>query len=70
MLLSGIGIGSYHCASLLGRLTATAAGYGAFILGPLTIGLLAQATSLRLALGLLVLTSLGIAGLATRGQSR
>jgi MFS family permease len=143
VLLSGIGIGSYHCASLLGRLTATATlrrygerrivtaagplaatgllaavispdaagaigglllvgfamapvvpttlslagrsapgrsgqavatatatGYGSFILGPLTIGLLAQATSLRLALGLLVLTSLGIAGLATRGQSR
>ncbi len=139
VLLSGIGIGSYHFASLLGRLTATAAlrrfgerrvvtaagllaatglltavmapdatgaigglllvgfaiapvvpttlslagrsapgrsgqavatvtaaGYGSFILSPLTIGLLAQATSLRLALGLLVLTSLGIAGLATR----
>jgi MFS family permease len=139
VLLSGIGIGSYHCASLLGRLTATAtlrrygerrivtaagllaatgllaavmapdaagaigglllvgfaiapvvpttlslagrsapgrsgqavatataAGYGAFILSPLTIGLIAQATSLRLALGLLVLTSLGIAGLATQ----
>src|SRR5689334_6655124 len=46
--------------------TATAAGYGAFILGPLTIGLLAQATGLRPALGLLVLTSLGLAGLATR----
>jgi hypothetical protein len=30
------------------------------------IGLIAQATSLRLALGLLVLTSLAIAGLATR----
>ena len=128
VLLSGIGIGSYHFASLLGRLTATAAlrrfgerrvvtaagllaatglltavmapdaagaigglllvgfaiapvvptalslagrsapgrsgqavatttaaGYGSFILSPLTIGLLAQATSLRLALGLLVL---------------
>jgi MFS family permease len=139
VLLSGIGIGSYHFASLLGRLTATAAlrrfgerrvvtaagllaatglltavmapdavgaigglllvgfaiapvvpttlslagrsapgrsgqavatttaaGYGSFILSPLTIGLIAQATSLRLALGLLVLTSLGIAGLATR----
>jgi hypothetical protein len=37
-----------------------------FILSPLTIGLIAQATSLRLALGLLVLTSLAIAGLATR----
>jgi MFS family permease len=46
--------------------TATAAGYGSFILSPLTIGLIAQATSLRLALGLLVLTSLAIAGLATR----
>lgn len=46
--------------------TVTAAGYGAFILSPLTIGLIAQATSLRLALALLVLTSLGIAGLATR----
>ena len=46
--------------------TVTAAGYGAFILSPLTIGLIAQATSLRLALGLLVLTSLGIAALATR----
>jgi hypothetical protein len=46
--------------------TTTAAGYGSFILSPLTIGLIAQATSLRLALGLLVLTSLGIAGLATR----
>lgn len=46
--------------------TTTAAGYGAFILSPLTIGLIAQATSLRLALALLVLTSLGIAGLATR----
>jgi len=139
VLLSGIGIGSYHCASLLGRLTATAAlrrygerrvvlaagllaaaglliavtaagaagaigglllvgfaiapvvpttlslagrsapgrsgqavatttaaGYGAFILSPLTIGLIAQATSLRLALALLVPTSLAIAGLATR----
>ena len=139
VLLSGIGIGSYHFASLLGRLTATAAlrrfgerrvvtaagllaatglltavmapdaagaigglllvgfaiapvvptalslagrsapgrsgqavatttaaGYGSFILSPLTIGLIAQAASLRLALGLLVLTSLGIAGLATR----
>jgi hypothetical protein len=33
---------------------------------PLGIGLLAQATSLRVALGLLILTSLGIAGLATR----
>ena len=46
--------------------TVTAAGYGAFILSPLTIGLIAQATSLRLAFGLLVLTSLGIAALATR----
>jgi MFS family permease len=46
--------------------TVTAAGYGSFILSPLTIGLLAQATSLRLALGLLVLTSLAIAGPATR----
>jgi MFS family permease len=46
--------------------TATAAGYGAFILSPLTIGLIAQATSLRLALALLILTSLGIAGLAAR----
>jgi MFS family permease len=46
--------------------TATAAGYGSFILSPLTIGLLAQATSLRLALGFLVPTSLAIAGLATR----
>lgn len=40
--------------------------YGAFIVSPLTIGLLAQATSLRLALALLVVTSLAIAGLATR----
>ena len=46
--------------------TTTAAGYGAFILSPLTIGLLAQATSLRLALAALVLTSLAIASLATR----
>jgi MFS family permease len=46
--------------------TATAAGYGAFILSPLSIGLIAQATSLRLALALLILTSLAIAGLATR----
>ena len=46
--------------------TATAVGYGSFILSPLSIGLLAQATSLRLALGLLVPTSLAIAGLATR----
>ena len=46
--------------------TTTAAGYGAFILSPLSIGLLAQATSLRLALALLILTSLAIAGLATR----
>jgi hypothetical protein len=45
---------------------ATAAGYGAFILSPLNIGLLARATSLRLALAVLVLTSLAIAGLATR----
>ena len=138
VLLSGFGIGSYHFAALLGRLTATAAlrrfgsacragrgaaaaaglltavtaaaavaaigglllvgfaiapvvpttlslarrsapgrsgqavaattaaGYGAFILSPLSIGLLAQATSLRLALAPLILTSLAIAGLATR----
>ena len=134
VLLSGFGIGSYHFASLLGRLTATGAlrrfggrrvvlaagllaaaglliavaaaaaagaiagllltgfaiapvvpatlslagrsgqavatttavGYGAFILSPLTTGLLARATSLRLALALLVVTSLAIAGLATR----
>ena len=46
--------------------TTTAAGYGAFIVSPLTIGLFAQATSLRLALALLVVTSLAIAGLATR----
>ena len=46
--------------------TTTAAGYAAFIVSPLTIGLLAQATSLRLALGLLVVTSLAIAALATR----
>jgi MFS family permease len=46
--------------------TTTAAGYGAFIVSPLGIGLLAQATSLRVALGLLIVTSLGIAGLATR----
>jgi MFS family permease len=46
--------------------TTTAAGYGAFIVSPLGIGLLAQATSLRLALALLIVTSLGIAGLATR----
>jgi hypothetical protein len=46
--------------------TTTAAGYGAFIVSPLTIGLLAQATSLRLALAVLVLTSLAIAGLAAR----
>jgi len=143
VLLSGFGIGSYHLASLLGRLTATAtlrrfgerrvvlaagllaaagllvavtapdasgaigglllvgfavapvvpvtlslagrsapgrsgqavatttaAGYGAFIVSPLTIGLLAQATSLRVALALLILTSLGIAGLATRWPLR
>jgi MFS family permease len=142
VLLSGFGIGSYHLASLLGRLTATAtlrrfgerrvvqaagllaaaglliavtapnalgaigglllvgfavapvvpttlslagrsapgrsgqavatttaAGYGAFIVSPLGIGLLAQATSLRVALALLILTSLGIAGLATRWPS-
>ncbi len=142
VLLSGLGIGSYHFASLLGRLTATtalrrfgehrvvlaagllaaagllitvtvpaaagaigglllvgfaiapvvpttlslagrsapgrsgqavatvtAAGYSAFIISPLTIGLLAQATSLRLALALLILTSLAIAGLATRWPS-
>ena len=49
--------------------TTTAAGYGAFIVSPLTIGLLAQATSLRLALALLVVTSLAIAGLATRGPT-
>lgn len=46
--------------------TATAAGYGAFIVSPLSIGLIAQATNLRFALALLILTSLGIAGLATR----
>ena len=45
---------------------SAAVGYGAFIVSPLTIGLLAQATSLRLALALLVVTSLAIAGLATR----
>ena len=49
--------------------TTTASGYGAFIVSPLTIGLLAQATSLRLALALLVVTSLAIAGLATRGPT-
>ena len=48
----------------------TAAGYGAFIVSPLTIGLLAQATSLRVALGLLILTSLAISGLATRWPMR
>jgi len=142
VLLSGIGIGSYHFASLLGRLTATTAlrrfgeqrvvraagllaaagllitvtvpaaagaigglllvgfaiapvvpttlslagrsapgrsgqavatvtapGYSAFIISPLTIGLLAQVTSLRLALALLILSSLAIAGLATRWPS-
>ena len=46
--------------------TTTAAGYGAFIVSPLTIGLLAQATNLRAALGLLILTSLSISGLAIR----
>jgi len=46
--------------------TTTAAGYGAFIVSPLTIGLLAQVTSLRLALALLIVTSLAIAGLAAR----
>jgi len=139
VLLSGLGIGSYHFASLLGRLTATAAlrrfgerrvvsaagllaatgllitvtvpaaagaigglllvgfaiapvvpatlslagrsapgrsgqavatttaaGYSMFIISPLTIGLLAEATSLRLALALLIVTSLAIAALATR----
>ncbi|HEX5304007.1 MAG TPA: hypothetical protein VFW50_44145 [Streptosporangiaceae bacterium] len=50
--------------------TTTAAGYGAFIVSPLTIGLLAQATNLRVALGLLILTSLGIAGLATQWPGR
>lgn len=143
VLLSGFGIGSYHLASLLGRLTATAtlrrfgerrvvlaagllaaagllvavtapdapgaigglllvgfavapvvpvtlslagrsapgrsgqavatttaAGYGAFIVSPLSIGLLAQATSLRVALGLLILTSLAISGLATQWPGR
>lgn len=49
--------------------TVTAAGYTAFIISPLTIGLLAQATTLRLALALLILTSLAIAGLATRWPS-
>jgi MFS family permease len=49
--------------------TATAAGYTAFIISPLTIGLLAQATSLRLAFSMLILTSLAIAGLATRWPS-
>jgi predicted MFS family arabinose efflux permease len=142
VLLSGLGIGSYHLASLLGRLTATAthrrlgerrvvlaagliaaaglliavtaaaaagaigglllvgfavapvvpttlslagrsapgrsgqavatvtaAGYGAFIVSPLTIGLLARATSLRLALAVLIPTSLAISALATRWPS-
>ena len=41
----------------------------AFILSPLTIGLIAQATSLRLALALLIPTSLAIACLATRWPS-
>ena len=41
-------------------------GFGSFILSPLTIGLLAQATGLRLALALLTVTSLAIAGLAAR----
>jgi MFS family permease len=44
----------------------TAAGYSAFIISPLTIGLLAQATSLRLALAVLIPTRLAIAALATR----
>jgi MFS family permease len=46
--------------------TVTAAGYSAFIVSPLTIGLLAQAVGLRQALALLILTSLAIAGLAIR----
>jgi MFS family permease len=49
--------------------TVTAAGYSAFIVSPLTIGLLAQAVGLRQALALLILTSLAIAGLATRWPS-
>jgi len=49
--------------------TTTAAGYSAFIISPLTIGLLAQVTGLRLALALLILTSLAIAALATRWPS-
>jgi hypothetical protein len=73
VLLSGFGPATLSLAgrSAPGRsrqavATTTAAGYGAFIVSPLGIGLLAQATSLRVALGLLIVTSLGIAGLATR----
>jgi hypothetical protein len=44
----------------------TAAGYGAFLIAPSLIGWLADATSLRLAIALLILNGIGIVSLAYR----
>jgi MFS family permease len=41
-------------------------GYGAFLLGPVVVGTLAQATTLRLALGLVVVAGALIAALSLR----
>jgi hypothetical protein len=56
-----------RCGDAAGRSSCSCDPLGVtFIVSPLIIGLLAQATSLRLALAVLVWTSLAIAGLATR----
>jgi MFS family permease len=46
--------------------TATAAGYGAFVVSPVLIGALADATSLRTGLAVLIATTLAIAALGRR----
>ena len=46
--------------------TATAAGYGAFIASPVLVGALADATSLRTGLAVLIATTLAIAALGRR----
>ncbi|MCM2579580.1 MFS transporter [Streptomyces meridianus] len=48
----------------------TAVGYSAFVAGPALIGALADATSLRTALALLIVTSLTVSALAVRWPAR
>lgn len=48
----------------------TAAGYSAFIVGPVFIGHVADVTGLRTALALLIGTSLTVVALATRWPAR